>query len=81
MQVTGKHSCRVTIPYREPVFDKHRGSAERTYSIDYEVVAENVEAATLKAFDEFFSDSANAEVGWDRIPDRTEVTVEDLSDP
>ena len=81
MQVTEKPSYRVTIPYREPSFDKHRGSAERTYTVDYEVVADNVEAATLKAFDEFFADSANSEVGWDRIPDRTKVTVEELTDP
>jgi hypothetical protein len=79
MRVTEKRSYRVSIPYRELIFDKHRGSAERTYTIDYEVVAENVEAATLKAFDEFLADSANSEVGWDRIPDRTKVTVEELT--
>jgi hypothetical protein len=50
MRVTEKRSYRVSIPYREPIFDKHRGSAERTYTVDYEVDAESVEEATLKAF-------------------------------
>jgi hypothetical protein len=80
LQVTEKHSYRVTIPYREPVFDKHRGLPERIYNVDYEVVAENGEEATLKAFEEFFSDSSNSEVGWDRIPDKSKVTIELLSD-
>lgn len=76
-----KRPFRVTIPYREPLFDQHKGRPERTYSVDYDVVAENGEEATLKAFDEFFSDSSNSDVGWDRIPDRAKVTVEELIDP
>ena len=80
-QVIEKRPFRVTIPYREPLFDQHKGRPERTYSVDYDVVAENGEEATLKAFDEFFSDSSNSDVGWDRIPDRAKVTVEELIDP
>ena len=78
--MTEKRIYRVTIPYREPLFDKQRDAAERTYDVDYDVVAADSEEARSKAFEEFFSDTANSDVGWDRIPDNSKVVVKLLAD-
>lgn len=71
---------KVTIPYREPVFEKYRGLPKRIYTIDYEVAAKNKKEAISKALGLFSEYKYRSTVSWDPVPYESKITVEFLRD-
>ncbi len=61
---------QVIIPYREPTYEKHRGSLlNAPYFARYKVTAGTEEAAVQNALMLFERDAVNSSVQWIRIPD------------
>ncbi len=70
---------RVTIPYREPTYEMHRGRPRKNpYLAQYEVSAETKEAAIESALELFEKDARDSRVGWVRFPIHEDITVEPL---
>jgi len=68
---------RVTIPYREPVYELYRGRPrKRPYLAKYEVDAENKEKAVERALNWFRFEASQSNVGWARFPNYKDIKVE-----
>ncbi len=74
-----KHLYKVTIPYREPVYELHRGSPlKQPYLATYEVEAEDKKEAVDKALSSFRSEALASGVAWHREPDYENIVVDCL---
>ena len=71
------HQYLVTIPYKEPVYEVHRGRPrESPYMARIEVEAESKEEAIERALNQFSLEASLSNVGWSRVPNYKDIKVE-----
>ncbi len=69
----------ITIPYRESVYEVHRGRPrKRPYLASFKVTAKTKEVSIQRALELFKGTAWNSSVGWRRFPIHKDITVEEL---
>ncbi len=72
-----KYLYRVIVPYREPVYEVHRGRRrKKPYLATYEIEASTREEAVAIAIHRTEGRSSDSNVGWSRVPIPKGIKVE-----
>lgn len=71
---------KVTIPYKEPTYERHTGRPRSSpYYARYEVMTDSEEEAIQTAIELFEKDRMKSGVRWARVPELENIKVELVS--